>query len=165
MTLERVSSESSNENPAGSVTLASFEVPSQAGNELQAAEKVAALATQLGLPEQICERIKTAVAETTMNAIEHGNHFRAEIPVLIWVGKRQEKLIIRVSDQGGAYAFPESEIPDLDAKLAGLQSPRGWGLFLVKNMVDEVHQQTDGNLNTVELVLRVGGVSDGFDAI
>lgn len=165
MTLERLGSESSSENPAGIVTLASFEVPSQAGNELEAAEKIATLAKLLGLPQQICERIKTAVAETTMNAIEHGNHFQVEIPVLIWVGKSKGNLIIRVSDQGGTDAFPESEVPNLDAKLAGLQSPRGWGLFLVKNMVDEVHLQTDGSRNTVELVLRVGGMSHGFDAI
>ena len=28
-------------------------------------------------------------------------------------------------------------MPDLEAKLAGLQTPRGWGLFLIGNMVDE----------------------------
>ena len=45
--------------------------------------------------------------------------------------------------------------PDLEAKLAGLQRPRGWGLFLIKNMVDEAHESTDGELHTLELVMRL----------
>ena len=36
----------------------------------------------------------------------------------------------------------EAEVPDIEAKLAGLQRPRGWGLFLIKNMVDEAHEST-----------------------
>ena len=45
-------------------------------------------------------------------------------------------------------------MPDLDAKLAGMQSPRGWGLFLIRNMVDELHTTTDEVHHTVELVMH-----------
>jgi len=33
--------------------------------------------------------------------------------------------------------------PDLEAKMAGEQSPRGWGQFLIQNMVDEMHVYQD----------------------
>jgi hypothetical protein len=54
----------------------------------------------------------------------------------------------------------EREAPDLDAKLAGLQSPRGWGLFLIKNMVDEMNIITDDTHHTVELIVRLTGPTD-----
>jgi len=41
----------------------------------------------------------------------------------------------------------------------------GWGLFLIRNMVDEMHVSGDEHHHTVELVLRTdGGGSDGNDA-
>ena len=41
------------------------------------------------------------------------------------------------------------------AQLAGLQRPRGWGLFLITNMVDDVRESTDGHRHLVELVMRL----------
>jgi anti-sigma regulatory factor (Ser/Thr protein kinase) len=64
---------------------------------------------------------------------------------------------VRITDHGGALAIPEPQIPDLEAKLAGLQSPRGWGLFLIENMVDEMHVSSDANHHTVDLVLHLKG--------
>jgi anti-sigma regulatory factor (Ser/Thr protein kinase) len=52
------------------------------------------------------------------------------------------------------------EVPDLDAKLAGLQTPRGWGLFLIKNMVDELHTSTDEQHHIIELVMHLKEESD-----
>jgi anti-sigma regulatory factor (Ser/Thr protein kinase) len=44
--------------------------------------------------------------------------------------------------------------PDLEAKLSGQQSPRGWGLFLIRNMVDEMRVTTVPGHNVMELILR-----------
>jgi anti-sigma regulatory factor (Ser/Thr protein kinase) len=53
----------------------------------------------------------------------------------------------------------EAEVPDLDAKLAGAQSPRGWGLFLMRELVDEVRTRDSVGGHTVELVLHRHGPS------
>ena len=45
---------------------------------------------------------------------------------------------VAVTDLGGGRPAGDVEMPDLDLKLAGLQSPRGWGLFLVEQLVDSV---------------------------
>ena len=42
-------------------------------------------------------------------------------------------------------------------KLAELQTPRGWGLFLIKNMVDEMHVTNDVDHHTVELIVYLEG--------
>ena len=145
--------------------LAGFNIPSKAGNERLAMEQVAQALTDFDLPESRMERLKTAVAEATMNAIEHGNRFQADLPVEIEIlldekAASGRDLVICIRDHGGGKEIPESEIPDLDAKLAGLQSPRGWGLFLIKKMVDEMRVSSDETHHTIELILHLEGATE-----
>ncbi|RIK41807.1 MAG: hypothetical protein DCC58_11955 [Chloroflexi bacterium] len=135
--------------------LLEFSLPSVTGNERIAMERVAAAVGDLGIPSATVERIKTAVAETTMNAIEHGNDNREELPVSIRVVLSAGDLVICIVDQGGNEPIPEPTTPDLEAKLAGLQSPRGWGLFLIKSMVDEMRVAGDATHHAVELIFRL----------
>ena len=137
-------------------TLAELSVPSEPGNERRATEQVAEAVSLLGLEPGHLERLKTAVAEATMNAMEHGNRYRPEVPVVIEVLASEEDLSVRITDEGESpVPSPESQTPDLEAKLEGLQTPRGWGLFLIKNMVDEMRVTGDEAHHTVELVLRL----------
>jgi serine/threonine-protein kinase RsbW len=137
-------------------TLAELSIPSEPGNERRAAEEVARAVSGLGLPERTLDRLKTAVAEATMNAMEHGNRYDPEVPVEIRLLSSDSELFVRITDQGGSpVSDPEKEVPDIEAKLMGTQTPRGWGLFLIQNMVDEV--RVSGNLNhhIIELVVRL----------
>ena len=136
--------------------LVELSVPSEPGNERPAMERVAEAVKELGLPAQRLERLKTAVAEATMNAMEHGNRYRSDVPVVIQVLSSDVDLLVRITDQGGGpIPDPDKEVPDLEAKLEGLQSPRGWGLFLIKNMVDEMHITSDAVHHTIELVMHL----------
>lgn len=138
-------------------TLVKFELPSDPGIERQAMENVADAVQNLGIPATRIERLKTAVAEATMNAIEHGNKFRSDLPVLIEIFSTPERLKVRITDHGGGQPIPDAKNPDLDAKLAGLQSPRGWGLFLIKNMVDDMKVTSDDTHHVVELFFNLKG--------
>ena len=141
--------------------LAELSVPSEPGNERNAMEAVAGAIRDTGLEGQRLERLKTAVAEATMNAMEHGNHYRPEVPVKIRVLSSEADLSVRITDQGGSpVPDPDKEAPDLEAKLEGLQTPRGWGLFLIKNMVDEMHVTSDESHHTIEVVMHLEGDDD-----
>jgi anti-sigma regulatory factor (Ser/Thr protein kinase) len=118
-------------------------------------EEVAAAVGRLGLPGPTLERLKTAVAEATMNAMEHGNHYHAELPVIIEVSASDAELSVKITDEGSGPAAFDSETPDLEAKLEGVQTPRGWGLFLIKSMVDEMNVTGDEHHHTVELILHL----------
>lgn len=138
--------------------LADFSLSSETGNERVALARVADAVENCHLPSQRLEALKTAVAEATMNAIEHGNGNRPELPVLVRVTALPTALTVAITDQGGvaaAAAAASPAVPDLDAKLAGLQSPRGWGLFLIRNMVDEMTVLTDGSDHTVLLTMHL----------
>ena len=141
--------------------LAAFTVASEPGNERVALREVAAAASDCGLTTDQMERLKTAVAEATMNAIEHGNENRAEIPVDIAVMRTIDAVAVTITDRGGDRAdHVEREIPDIELKLRGEQRPRGWGLFLLQNMVDGMEVSTHGPLHTVRLTMRTGGDGD-----
>ncbi len=142
-------------------TLAELSIPSEPGNERRATEEVARAVSGLGLPERTLERLKTAVAEATMNAMEHGNHYRAEVPVVIEVSASDAELSIKITDEGSGPPAFHSETPDLEAKLEGMQTPRGWGLFLIKNMVDDMNVTGDEHHHTVELILHLEGRAEG----
>ena len=140
----------------GKAILADFTIPSAPDNEREAMERVSAAVAALGLPPDRLERLKTAVGEATMNAMEHGNRYDPEKPVAIQVQTTGDGLIVSITDHGG-QAIPEADAPDLEAKLAGLQSPRGWGLFLIRSMVDNVRVTADDGVHhTIELVMKLG---------
>jgi serine/threonine-protein kinase RsbW len=142
-------------------TLAEFSVPSEPGNERQAMELVASAIKDMGLTQQRLERFKTAVAEAALNAMEHGNYYRAELPVLIEVSASDTQLSVKITDEGSGPPAFHSETPDLEAKLEGMQTPRGWGLFLIKNMVDDMEVTGDEHHHTVELILHLDGQAEG----
>lgn len=149
-------------------TLAELSVPSEPGNERRAMDEVAGTVEGLGLPDRTMERLKTAVAEATMNAMEHGNRYRGEAPVLIEVSATEAELSVKITDEGTGPAAFDSQTPDLEAKLDGAQTPRGWGLFLIKSMVDEMNVTGDERHHTVELILHLNGrkeESDGRKAL
>jgi anti-sigma regulatory factor (Ser/Thr protein kinase) len=143
--------------------LDAFTLPSEPGNERLAIARVAESLASVGMPAARLERLKTAVAEATMNAIEHGNSNRAEIPVEVEVTQNGDEIVVAISDQGGQEHTDAgtSEEPDLLKKLDGDQSPRGWGLFLIRNMVDAMDITTDGQRHTIRLTMRTGGAAHG----
>jgi two-component sensor histidine kinase len=117
-----------------------FTLASEPGNERLALARVAEIVKDTGLPQAKLDRLKTAVAEATMNAIEHGNGNRPEIPVEVEVTQSGDEIIIA-------------------RKLDGEQSPRGWGLFLIRNMVDAMDVTTEGQRHTIRLTIRTGGAA------
>jgi len=141
----------------GTRALAEFAVSSDPGNERDVMTRVAAAVEGLGLSPARLERLKTAVSEATMNAIEHGNESRHELQVSVRVLASDAELRVQITDEGGERPIPAAEAPDLEAKLAGLQKPRGWGLFLIQNMVDSMEVSVEGSHHTVELIVHLKG--------
>jgi serine/threonine-protein kinase RsbW len=141
--------------------IADFTLPSEPRNERLAMEKVADAVKELPLSGQRLARLKTAVAESTMNAMEHGNRYDPEVPVRIQVWLLKERLLVRVIDRGsGPLSSPRGKGPDLEAKLQESQTARGWGEFLIERMVDEVRVSGNPDHHTVELVVRLDAGKD-----
>jgi serine/threonine-protein kinase RsbW len=141
-------------------TLAELSIPSEPGNERRAAEEVARAVSELGLPERNLQRLKTAVSEATLNAMEHGNRYRADLPVIIEVSASEAEISVKITDEGSGPPAFHSETPDIEAKLEGMQSLRGWGLFLIRNLVDDMNVTGDEHHHTIELIIYLKGDDD-----
>ena len=145
--------------------LASFALASVPGNERVALDQVAASVATLNVAPDRLNRLKTAVAEATMNAIEHGNGGRPDLAVDIEVLQSGADVVVTITDHGGrddeGWSEDQAEIPDLARKLEGQQDPRGWGLFLIRHMVDALDVTTDGEYRTVRLTIRIGPAPQG----
>ena len=78
-------------------------------------------------------------------------------PARLKVFVEETSVRVTITDEGGGAPLKTATTPDLEAKLAGEQSPRGWGLFLIQNMVDELNVHQDAHHHTIELVMHLAG--------
>jgi len=111
-------------------------IPSIMGFEKVAMECAASTAKKMGFTEDRIEDLKTAVAEACLNAIEHGNKMDTSTKVGITLTIEESKLQVSVKDEG--KGFKEIPNPSIENKMKGKEKPRGWGIFLIKSLVNEV---------------------------
>jgi anti-sigma regulatory factor (Ser/Thr protein kinase)/ActR/RegA family two-component response regulator len=108
------------------------------------------------LPETEGEAVGTAFREILMNAIEYGGHFRSDQYVEISYIRAKHMVMCRVKDPGEGFSLSEIEHaatanPDEDPirhvtkrEAKGLR-PGGYGVLLVKELVDELIYSEKGN--------------------
>jgi serine/threonine-protein kinase RsbW len=125
--------------------------PSILGYEKIARGAAEALGEQIELPPDRIEDLKTAVAEACMNAIEHGNSLDRALQVTVVMVMTGGKLEVRVADVG------RQEIPETLPTPEIGRSMRGWGMFFIKNLVDEMELRRlpDGG-NEVRMAIYLG---------
>ena len=129
--------------------------PSKIGYERVAMASSAALARLGGLPPARIEDLKSAVAEACINAMQHGNNWRPEARVVVHMNLNDERFIISVTDQGdGVPEVPE--YPGVTKIIEENASPRGLGIFLIEQLVDEVrfNETADGG-HTMIMEMRL----------
>ena len=112
-------------------------LPNKLGYERIAMHSAASFAKIVGfIPERI-EDLKTAVSEACLNAMEHGNKCHPDKRVVITMNYEEGVFSVTVVDEGeGIEVLPED--PDIEEKIENLETPRGLGIFLIKNLVDQV---------------------------
>ncbi|MCJ7711833.1 MAG: SpoIIE family protein phosphatase [Chloroflexi bacterium] len=130
------------------------------GNERRAVDEVARAIDGLGISPMRLDRLGTAVSEAAMNAIEYGSHNDPTVPFEVLAAVEGADLVVRITDRSLGGPPGETEEPDIDLKLAGEQRPRGWGLFLIRHMVDAVEVATHSTGRTVTLTLHLEGDID-----
>jgi len=111
-------------------------IPSVMGYEKIAMECAASTAKKMGFTEDRIEDLKTAVAEACLNAIEHGNKLDTSTKVGVTLTVEETKLQVAVKDEGKGVG--EISLPSIEDKIEGKDRPRGWGIFLIKTLMNEV---------------------------
>jgi serine/threonine-protein kinase RsbW len=131
-------------------------IPSELGWERPAMDLAASVADRMGFPADRVEDIRTAVGEAVTNAIEHGSRPDGPNRVEIVLAPEAAALAIEVHDTATTPFPPEVKDgtpPSLEDRLARRAPARGWGTFLIRNLVDEVEFSSDDQGNQVRMVI------------
>ncbi len=126
-------------------------IPNEFGSEKIVMEQVATLAKEIGFTDDRIEDLKTAVSEACLNAIEHGNKLNKTTRVGISLSLNGTKMKVSVEDKGSGIRKMVNE-PNIDNKMNGTETPRGWGVFLIKRLVDDAKfesKEDGGNVTTM----------------
>ena len=125
-------------------------IPSELGYEKIAISAAAIVAQRMGFSPDRIEDLKTAIGEAVANAIEHGNQLKVEIKVLVVLVVQERSLALQVVDQG------QQPIPNIPVERVEREDNRGWGMFLIKNLVDEVEVFAQPGRNEIRMVIHLG---------
>ena len=128
-------------------------LPSTQGSEKLAMDFAAEIARRMNFPPERVEDLKTAVAEACMNAIEHGNQSAAGTRVGIRLTVGAGRLQVAVQDQGLRPGIAPPPAPDMESRIEGRTDARGWGVFLIENLMDEVSFESNAEGNVVNMII------------
>jgi serine/threonine-protein kinase RsbW len=96
----------------------------------------------LEVNEEVYGNVLIAVTEAVNNAIIHGNKSAADLLVEVAVGNGEENFCFKIVDGGQGFDF--NDLPDPTAP-ENILKENGRGIFLMKNLADEVEFENGGN--------------------
>jgi anti-sigma regulatory factor (Ser/Thr protein kinase) len=114
----------------------------------------ATFAHMMGLSPERIEDLKTMVSEAAINAMMHGNKGRPDARVIVFMNCRDNTINVSVMDEGdGIKQFPPT--PDIERIIEKLEPPVGFGLFLIKQLADQVEfNRIDGG-HVVNMAIKM----------
>jgi len=118
--------------------------------EIEASEAATAIAKEIRMSPDRIDEVRMAVVEACINALEHSHAGDREVYVTFQVlGERDpEKLRITVHDNGVGISPNVLEEPTIEGKLKAVRK-RGWGLKIIKGLMDEVKIRSGAEGTTV----------------
>jgi serine/threonine-protein kinase RsbW len=125
--------------------------------ELVAAKAVETLGRAMGMHQTRVEAASVAMVEACLNAMEHGGG-----PIVVRLrGENKASrpcLVIEVEDRGQGFD-PERAPQNSPSRVLGCASKRGWGLTLIRELMDEVQIESAPGRTIVAMRKYVGSAS------
>jgi serine/threonine-protein kinase RsbW len=106
------------------------------------------------IEDDIYGNIMVAVTESVNNAIRHGNKFDKDKNVYLSLFVEENQLRFEVEDEGTGFdteTLPDPTAPD------NLENPGGRGIFLMRNLCDEVKFSNNGKNVQLTFFIRNEG--------
>ncbi len=115
--------------------------------EIAASKTATALAEFMEMSTDKIDEVRMAVVEACINSFEHSkaDDRKVEIRFVVLGNDDPERLQITIKDSGVGFAPDNVERPRIEEKLIAANK-RGWGLTIIKGLMDEVeiHSGADG---------------------
>ena len=115
--------------------------------ELVATHPSDVVAKHMNLSEEKSAEISMALIEACINAFEH-SETKEDIYIHFIIS--DENLTIKVIDKGVGFDASAIELPNIDQKITD-ERKRGWGLMLIKELMDKVDYESDNTGTTLTM--------------
>ena len=134
----------------GSSPVVELKLPVLPDMELSATKTAEIVAKHMELSEEKSAEISMALIEACINAFEHSeSNKQIEIHFRI----KGDELGIQVTDKGKGFDESKVKIPKIEEKI-GSDHKRGWGLQLIKELMDTVEFESSSEGTTVTMTKK-----------
>ena len=130
-------------------TTVELKLPILQNMELVATQTAEVVAKHMQLGDEKSGEISMALIEACINAFEHS---QTNSEVFIHFLISENKLTIKVTDTGTGFDTGSVDIPNIESKLNTGERKRGWGVMLIKELMDSVSFESDHTGTTVTMV-------------
>ncbi|MDD5680722.1 MAG: ATP-binding protein [Candidatus Omnitrophica bacterium] len=120
-----------------------IEIPSDVGYIKKVSYELLEHLKRYGVDKSVQFDVRLAVEEAVRNAIEHGNHYNKELPVVIRYIVDSKKITVEIEDKGEGFHL--KNIPD-PSEGDNLLHEGGRGVFLMHKLMDKVVYNEKGNI-------------------
>lgn len=120
-----------------------IEIPSELNNLGQVEQFIDKVCEKKALSEDVYGNVLIAVTEAVNNAIIHGNCFQKDKPVHVLVSDQPNQICFTIKDEGKGFDF--NNLPDPTSP-ENIEKENGRGIFLIKNLSDNMIFDTPGNV-------------------
>ena len=121
--------------------------------ELVATQTADVVAKHMQLSEEKSGEISMALIEACINAFEHSES-KSEVYIHFMIDDKN--LTIKVIDKGKGFDESNVKIPKIESKLNTDERKRGWGILLIKELMDSVDFESDHTGTTLTMVKKKG---------
>lgn len=138
----------------GSGADSSFEmvIPMTSNAELVAAKAVEQIGRNMGLASDIIKHVQLALIESCINAMEHSGSFDKK--VFLKFSASAERIEITIESPGKFFDIENIEEVSIEEKLHS-EHKRGWGLKLIRTIMDEVRVERIDDRTRVVLIKNI----------
>ena len=125
-------------------------IPMYPNMELTAAQAASCLAGLMGFEENQIDEIQFAIIETCINAFEHSKS--KDNQVFINFIMRNDELELEIRDRG--VGFESNRVTTSKTTFGNALKKRGWGIEIIRNIMDTVNVQSGERGTTVTMIKR-----------
>ena len=117
--------------------------------ELVATQTAEVVSKHMQLDNEKTSEISMALIEACINAFEH-SETKSEVFIHFIIS--DESLTIKVIDKGKGFDSSKISIPNIDNKLGSDEKKRGWGIMLIKELMDSVNYESNEDGTTLTMI-------------
>lgn len=119
-----------------------LKIPMLPNIEVAATKTAQGVAEYMELSPEKAEEVSMALLEACINAAEHSKSKDRNVYIQFIVNPK--KLVVEIRDKGIGFKPESIAKPDIQKKINSKRK-RGWGMELMRNLMDEIEVVSDGS--------------------